>query len=178
MIEERLLARLREHANTRGLAMVRVELLLGELETSPDILASTLRKLGQAGLIDVLTPGNFLVIKLRKWPGGEPEPARTASKTGTLAVRAYSYPKLLHNRLNNSYGQGAPGTVPANSLLAEILETLGETDATSFEKAVELYSPKIIRTALARVRRAQGIRKSRTALFRHLLPRLAKSLTS
>jgi hypothetical protein len=59
-------------------------------------------------------------------------------------------------------------------LLGEILETLGETDERSFEKAVELYSPHVIRLALDRVRRAKGIRKSRTALFRHLLPRLAR----
>ena len=65
------------------------------------------------------------------------------------------------------------GDEPASDLLREILETLGETDAASFEKAVELYSPHVIRTALDRVRRARGIRKSRTALFRHLLPRLA-----
>jgi hypothetical protein len=174
MIEQPLVVALRAHANTRGLTMVREEVLLRELRTTPDVLAATLRKLAQAGLIEVLTPGKFLVIRIRKWPGREAESPRTAPKTGAPATRAYSYPKLLNNRLNNSYRQESPAVMPAKDLLQEILKTLGETDPASFEKAVELYSPRIIRTALDRVRRAQGIRTSRTALFRHLLPRLAR----
>jgi hypothetical protein len=174
MIEELLIAVLRAHANVRGLAMVREEVLLHELRTTPEVLAVTLRKLEQAGLIEILTPKRFFVIRIRKWPGKEAEPPRIAMKTGAPASHAYSYKRLLNNRLNNSYRQAAPAAMPEKDLLQEILETLGETNAASFEKAVELYSPKIIRTALDRVRRAQGIRTSRTALFRHLLPRLAR----
>ncbi len=175
---ERVLACLESRANTRGLVMAREETLLTELRTSSEVLTATIGQLERAGLIEVLTPGKFLVIKLRKWRGGDLESLRIAPKTGAPAARAYSYPKLLHNRLNNSYRQEEPITAPVNDLLQEILETLGETDPGSFRKAVELYSPRVIRTALARVRRAQGIRKSRTALFRHLLPRLAKSLSN
>jgi hypothetical protein len=76
--------------------------------------------------------------------------------------------------LKDSYRPGGESATPERDLLTEILETLGETDAAAFEKAVELYSPHMIRTALDRVRRAKNIRKSRTALFRHLLPRLAR----
>ena len=170
---ERLLQSLQGRANTEGVVMVREDVLLAETDATRAVLAETLRRLEQAGLAEVLAQLPFLVLKLRKWPGKEPAPARNAPNTRAPAARAYSYPRLLHNRLNNSYRQDAPTIAPANSLLGEILETLGETDASSFEKAVELYSPQVIRTALARVRRAQGIRKSRTALFRHLLPRLA-----
>ncbi len=76
--------------------------------------------------------------------------------------------------MNSSY-RPSPAHEPIDeALLQEILETLGETDGHAFERAVVLYSPHVIRLALNRVRRAKGIRKSRTALFRHLLPRLAR----
>lgn len=75
--------------------------------------------------------------------------------------------------MNSSYRRFGARWPIDETLLKEILETLGERDGKPFEKAVELYAPHVIRTALDRVRRAKGVRKNRTALFRHLLPRLA-----
>lgn len=174
MTEQRLIAVLEQHATVSGLALVRSDALAATLETTPELVLAALDKLTAADVIEVLTPGRFLVIRLRTWPGREPEPAKTAPKTGAAQHHAYGYPKLLHNRLNNSYRPDPQVAGSTSGLLKEILETLGETEAASFTKAVELYSPKVIRTALARVRRAEHIRTSRTALFRHLLPILAK----
>jgi hypothetical protein len=56
--------------------------------------------------------------------------------------------------------------------MREILETLGETDATTFEGAIKNFSPEVIRKALDRVRRTRSLRKNRTALFRYLLTKL------
>jgi hypothetical protein len=59
------------------------------------------------------------------------------------------------------------------ALLGEILETLGETDRTSFEGAIKNFAPDVIRKALDRVRRTTSVRKNRTALFRYLLTKLS-----
>jgi len=151
------------------MVVIAEEALLREVGADHETTSAGLTKLERAGLVEILTPLPFLVVKLsRKWPG-------RGVNTGISSHSAYSYSKLLQpKQLKNSYRQGGPVEEPPSNLLREILETLGESDPSSFEKAVELYSPQVIRTALDRVRRARGIRKSRTALFRHLLPRLAR----
>ena len=166
---ERLLTWLNSHTSKRGMVVVTEETLLRETGTDHGAASVELAKLERAGLVEILTPLPFLVVKLpRKWSG-------RAKKEGISSHSAYSYSKLLQpKQLNNSYRREDASEDPPGYLLREILETLGETDRASFEKAVELYSPAVIRTALDRVRRTRGIRKSRTALFRHLLPRLAR----
>lgn len=168
---ERLLACLESHANNRGVVIAGEEALLRELAAGREVVASELGKLERAGFVEVLSPFPFLVLKLKKWSGER-------ANAGESGVSAYSHSKQLlqQQQLKDSYRQGREGEIASvdQGLLREILETLGETDAASFEKAVELYSPHVIHTALNRVRRARGIRKSRTALFRHLLPRLAR----
>jgi hypothetical protein len=168
MIEERLLICLRGRASDRGIVPVRGDVLAKEVEASQEDLGAALDKLARAGLIEVLAPLPFLVLRLRTWSG-------KSAKTADSRENAYSAIQLLHSQhVNSSYRRtGARWPIDA-ALLQEILDTVGETDGKSFEKAVELYSPHVIRTALDRVRRAKGIRKSRTALFRHLLPRLAR----
>jgi hypothetical protein len=167
---ERFLACLESHANNRGVVIARQDVLLREVGASQAEAAAALEALEHDGLVDVLSPLPFLVLKLRKL-SGMPVNASIASPS------AYSYSKQLlqTKQLKDSYRLGDEAATAAAGLLREILKTLGETDAASFEKAVELYSPNVIRTALDRVRRARGIRKSRTALFRHLLPRLARA---
>lgn len=149
--------------------MITEETLLRELGTDHEAASAELAKLERAGLVEIFTPLPFLVVKLqRKWSG-------RGEKAGISSHSAYSYPKLLQpKQLNNSYRPDGLIVEPPSNLLREVLETLGESDSSSFQKAVELYSPAVIRTALERVRRARGIRKSKTALFRHLLPRLAR----
>ena len=163
-MNERFLACLESHANTHGLVIARQDEILREVGGSQATAASILDVLEHDGVVEILSPLPFLVLKLKKWSG-------VAANTGGPGPSAYSHSKqLLETQpLKDSLRPNADA-----SLLREILETLGETDAASFEKAVELYSPHVIRTALNRVRRARDIRKSRTALFRHLLPRLAR----
>jgi len=174
---ERLLECLQLHANARGVVIVREEVVLRELSARPEVVTPALEKLERAGFVEILTPFPFLVAKLRKWSGGGWVAARIPAKTKAPSDHAYSHSKQLlqSQQLKDSYRSGSERGSVDEDLLHEILETLGETDAASFEKAVELYSPHVIRTALDRVRRARGIRKSRTALFRHLLPRLARA---
>ena len=152
-----LLHWLQAHANGRGVVLGRSDAMEAELEASPDALGHELTALEREGVVEILAPLPFLVLRLKKWSG-----------RGQQSAFAYSS-LLSHNRLieSESYRH--------EPLLHEILETLGETDVKAFAPVLEHYSPQIIRTALRRVRRARGIRKSRTALFRHLLPRLAQA---
>ena len=164
---EKLLAFLESRANHRGRVITAERALLEHLNITRDALGAGLSALERAGTIEILTPLPFLVVKLPSWPSRPGAPAKSATP-------AYGYPKqLLHTQeMKDSYR--AEVAVTSNGLLQEILEVLGEEDPAGFQKAVELYAPHVIRTALDRVRRARTIRKSRTALFRHLLPRIAK----
>lgn len=164
-----VLQALQHRANREGLVIVREAALLQELRFQPGDVARALHSLEDQRVLRVLSPLPFLVLKLtHSWSGKGQESSETAPS-------AYSYPKqLLHKQqLKDSYRRDDPSA--DDRLLHEILETLGETDPSSFQKAVENYSPGVIRTALERVRRAKSMRKTRTALFRHLLPRIART---
>lgn len=162
---EQFLAVLQSHANARGIVLVAEEALTRDSSASRGEVESALAKLEDAGLVEVLAPLPFLVLRLRSWSGKN-------VRSSQPAPAAYS---AIHTKqLNSSYRRAGAHWPVDRALLTEILETLGESDGKSFEEAVELYSPHVIRTALDRVRRAKGIRKNRTALFRHLLPRLAR----
>lgn len=164
---ETLIGFLESRANHRGRVIATERALLEQLNITRDALAAGLSALERAGTIEILTPLPFLVLKLSSWPSRHRPSAESARS-------AYSYPKqLLHTQeMKDSYRADVEAT--PDDLLQEILEVLGEEDPASFQKAVELYAPHVIRTALDRVRRARNIRKNRTALFRHLLPRIAK----
>jgi hypothetical protein len=164
-----LYVRLLTASNFRGLLSRHIDNLAADLSVSTERIERWLKRLTDAGLTEIQSPAPFLVIKLGMWSDRDVKSVDSPPPTYSPAI------ELLHTKqLNSSYRQsGAHWPIDA-ALLGEILETLGETDGKSFEKAVDLYSPHVIRSALDRVRRAKGIRKSRTALFRHLLPRLAR----
>jgi hypothetical protein len=159
-ISTRLIALLLEKRNPGGLILTREAALIEELACSPEELRAGLNALVSEGWLVVLAPLPFLAVKIKMWPGKDVSAAVSAPKP-------YSY--SFQSQLNkNSYrGQIGP-------LLQEILDTTGETDPAPFKGALEAYSPTVIRLALERVRTARTIRKNKTALFRHLLPRLAR----
>ena len=161
MIEQRLLARLRERANTRGIVPVRGDVLAEEVGVPQEEVGAALDKLERAGLLSILAPFPFLVVKLHSWSG-------MSQKQSTSKDAAYSYSQLSSNRLNKSYRPNRD-----DALMREILETLGETDPTSFEGAIKNFPPDVIRKALDRVRRTRSLRKNPTALFRYLLTKLS-----
>ena len=161
MIEERLLALLRARAKSRGIVPVSGETLTKEVGAPQGEVGAALDKLERAGLLTVLAPFPFLVIRLRSWSGN-------VTKATKSQASAYSYSQLSSKRSNESY-RAAGG----DALLKEILDTLGETDPTTFEGAVRNFPPEVIRKALDRVRRTRSLRKNRTALFRYLLTKLS-----
>lgn len=161
MIEERLLAQLRAHANSRGLVTVRGPLIAQEVGAPEVEVRIALGKLERARLLTVLAPFPFLVLRMRSWSGRATSPRDSQAPS-------YSYSQLSNNRLNESYRPPADA-----ALLREILDTLGETDPGPFEGAVRNFPADIIRKALDRVRRTRSLRKNRTALFRYLLTKLS-----
>lgn len=167
-MSEKLFTALRRRANHRGLVIVRDAQLLDELRVDSGALATAVRELERNRYLEVLSPLPFLVLKLQKWPGSDGNAAGSGPSP-------YSYPKQLSNKHAMKADSYRPDELAAHDgLLHEILDVLGEDDPTSFRKAIDHYSPQVIRLALDRVRRAKSIRKNRTALFRHLLPRIAK----
>ncbi|MEO7868083.1 MAG: hypothetical protein ABIU54_10635 [Candidatus Eisenbacteria bacterium] len=160
MIEQQILNHLRERSNLRDIVTVHGDVLGAELGLRKEALAEGLARLERAGLLKVYGQLPFLVAKLGSWRSKRPKPEETR-------LSAYSFNKLSHNRVNESYSPSGD-----DGLLHEILDTLGETDPTTFVGAIKNFSPRTIRKALDRVRRTKSLRKNRTALFRYLLTKL------
>src|SRR5258708_38487787 len=66
---EELLARLKARANALGTVLVREVVLLEDLRTDEAKLSGALAQLEREGHLEILTPGPFLVLKLKKWSG-------------------------------------------------------------------------------------------------------------
>lgn len=165
---DRLLQYLCDRVTRHGLVMVREDRLRRELGLSDVEIRAGLQKLEESALIEILSPLPFVVIRPRIWSGRR----QKAPENGP--VLPYSYKSYLSQskQLNKSYSYNTDGAT--DQLLREILETLGESDPTPFRKAAEHYSAAAIRTTLERVRSAKSIRTNRTALFRFLLPKIAR----
>ena len=165
---EQLLHVLEDRVNPFGVAMTREGWLKKELGVTGRQVRSGIRKLEESGLVEILNPFPFLVLRLKTWPGKR-QNAGSSSPPYSYSLQS----KLLPTkRLKKSYSDSA-GELPP-SLLQDILETLGESDPTLFEKVLKHYPESVIRTALTRVQSAKSIKKNRTALFRYLLPRIAE----
>ncbi len=163
MIEERLLICLRGRASHRGIVPVRGDVLAKEVGAPKEEVGAALDKLERAGLLHILAPFPFLVLRLTSWSG-------MPQKPDVSRAPAYSYSELSADRKNESKSY-RPNSDDA--LLREILDTLGESDPTTFEGAITNFSPDVIRRALDRVRRTKSLRKNRTALFRYLVTKLS-----
>ena len=118
---------------------IRGEALAQEVEATQEEIGTALDKLERAGLLRILAPFPFLVLKLRSWSGMTTQP-RISQPV------AHSYSKLSSNRKNESYRPTGD-----DALMREILDTLGETDPTSFVGAIKNFAPDVIRKALDRV---------------------------
>lgn len=153
-------------ANHRGLVSRQSDRLAQDLELEEEKLAEWLDRLRNAGLIEVYSPKPYLVIKLLKWSDGDGEEPRNAPyairSSSDAAAAAFS-------------GQEDGGRGEGEALLQEVLAILEETDVDEFRRLIQGRSPELVRRALDRVRTtpSQQIRKSKAALFRYLLTKLA-----
>lgn len=159
---EQLFQVLEEQAKPDGLAMIREPELIERLRTTPGWIRKSLRDLEAAGRIRILSRLPFLTLKLVSWSG-------QCSKSAIPKASSYSF-KHLTDKSIAIEGEDR-GTGEGEGLLQEILETLGESDPTTFRGALDHYPAATIRSVLERVRATpnEKLRKSRTALFRYLL---------
>ncbi len=167
---ERLLDILRTDANRGGLAMATQARLVEALRCTPAELAVAIEGLVAGKAIEVLSPLPYLVAKFRpSWAGNGESGANPSGESAP----PYSYADSSNNKsaiaAEHGYSTGTDAEV-----LAEILATLDETDPEPFRGLLAHYPRWVIHRALDRVRSARSIQKSRTALFRYLLPRIAK----
>lgn len=167
---DRLLELLAESANRRGLTMATEARLTEALRCTAAELAVAVEGLVDRKAIAVLSPLPYLVAKLRpSWAGS----GEGSANPGGEPARPYSYAdSSIEKKAMQVEHSHSIGSDP--ELLAEILATLGETDPESFRGLLDHYPRAVIHRALDRVRSARSIQKSRTALFRYLLPRIAK----
>jgi hypothetical protein len=159
------------HVGHDGRLCRKSERIAADLSIREAEVETWLARLVEAGLVIILSPSPFLVIKLPLWSGSSGNQAliRGDSEDG--------YSSRAIAAITNQGEKGGQGE--GEGLLREILNTLGESDPEPFRKVVERFSPAVVQQALARVRAARPdqIRKSRTALFRFLIGRLSKPPT-
>lgn len=169
-MNDQLLEILRGSANRTGLAMAAEARLVGMLRCTSSELAAAVRGLVDRNEIEVLSPLPYLVAKLNpSWAGsGEGSPNPSDKSVPPYSYADSSIKKIAVQAEQNSYSGESDDEV-----LAEILATLGETDPEPFRGLLTHYPRAVIHRALDRVRSARNIQKSRTALFRYLLPRIA-----
>lgn len=170
----RLLTTLEARANSRGLLLANEATLAVESWYSTDMLRQQLATLEASGVLEILTPPPFLVIRLKVWSGKGRESSKAPNESRVREHRAHSY--SLHNQSidkSKAIAEVDRGVGEGEALLKEILATLGETDPATFRGVLGHYPVATISAALKRVRATPPgkIRKSRTALFRYLLAR-------
>ena len=173
-----LYVRLLTASNHRGTICRHIGKLAEDLSVPEQQIDEWLKRLTEAGLIEIQSPAPFLVIKLGLWsdassPSSEEPPESStpdAAVQSEAPVRSDSYSNAI---AAISY-RGDGGQGEGEALLGEILSTLGESDAAQFRPVLGHYPPSAIRQALRRVATtpANQIRKSKTALFRYLLGKL------
>jgi hypothetical protein len=168
-----LLRVLTRHVNHRGLVLADEASLLRESQGTSDQLRRSLAELAESGAVELLSPLPFLVLRLRSWSAMNRSQEKTGLKTRPLREAPIDARGYKHT---GEVGGAGEGEGSRRGIIGEVLETLGETDATAFARLLEFYSPSLIRAALRRVSRTKpgSIRTSRTALFRYLLGKLSR----
>lgn len=163
-------------ASHRGLVVRHIEKFAAELSVPEKQIAEWLTRLSEAGLVEVKSPAPFLVIRLRFWSGSTPSESATPGQSSKQRVASplgvpVSSSSAAAAAASSKPEDGGPGE--GEALLAEVLETLDDdADPVEIHQLMEQHPPEAVRRALRRVAGTPQIRKSKTALFRYLLPRV------
>ena len=165
-------------ANFNGVVSKRSEQVTAALMIDEPALLADLAKLTAIGLIRTLNPAPYLVIQLALWPGKVDPPHACAPAASSEMRRAQGEVPVSSSAAAAASasqpevgGQGEGG-----KLLQRVLDVLGaEADATEMRELLATHEPELVQRALQRVEAtpARQIRRSRTALFRYLLTKLA-----
>ncbi len=169
-----LLAALETRANHRGLALAPERALRLELDVSHEELTAQLAALEAGRVIDVISPLPFLVVSLLKWSGTASRRVATSADSRQES-EAHQRGPVRRAAAAAAFKQEDRGAGEGEALLREVADVLGERDASDFRAIVSSYPAATIHQALRRVALTppSQIRKSRAALFRYLLAKLA-----
>ena len=166
-------------ANDRGLAVRNVERLAAILGVAREQVEAWLARLNEAGLVEIQSPPPFLVARLRFWPD-EAAPAGASRPLGgdsvggapvDVPVGGSNAAAAASNKQREEEGAGEGET-----LFAAVVSELGpDQDPEAVRSLFGRYPISSIRRALRRVQETPpgSIRRSKAALFRYLLDRLA-----
>jgi len=151
--------------------------LAADLSVSGAEVETWLTRLVGAGLVAILNPSPFLAIRLVLWSGsGHRQAVNGAESGGPSGDVHVDVPVSSSNAAaaSSNHGEvGGPGE--GEEVLRDVLAILDETDTAEFRKLVEHHPQDVVRRALQRVQATppSQIRKSKAALFRYLLTKLA-----
>lgn len=152
--------------------------IAADLSASAADVETWLTRLVEARLVAVLNPSPFLAIRLPLWSGnGHRQTVDGAENSGPsgavhvdVPVSSSSAAAAASSNQGENGGQGE-----GEGLLRDVLAVLDEADPTEFAKLIAQYPSAVVRRALRRVQSTPPaqIRKSKAALFRYLLTKLA-----
>ena len=166
-------------ANQRGLVMHRVGKLAERLAVPDDRVKGWISRLAESGLIEVLSPATYLVIKIRFWSGLISRATQESREKSSDSMQTHievpvSSSSAAAATFNQQAEDGGAGE-GAEALLREALDELDGADPTEVRELLQQHPPDLVRRALVRVRGTPPfqIRKSKIALFRYLLTKLS-----
>jgi hypothetical protein len=176
MSEERLLVVLREHANHRDIVLVAEDVLLRETDFTRDVLALTLKKLVQAGFVEVLSPLPFLVARLcGSWSGITHSHARHKQQISSSSASVHREVPVSSRAAAATQQSEDGGAGEGEPLLEQVLAVLGpEADRDEFRSILAGHHAALIHRCLRRVEATKMVLVSRAALFRSLLQKLSR----
>jgi hypothetical protein len=151
--------------------------IAADLSGSVAEVETWLTRLVEARLVVILNPSPFLAIRLLLWSGnGHRQVVDDADNSGPNGDVHVDVPVSSRSAAAASSNHGEDGGQgEGEALLREVLATIDEADPTEFAKLIAQYPSAVVRRALRRVQTTPPaqIRKSKAALFRYLLTKLA-----
>lgn len=170
----KLIDELRSRANYRGRVITHETALLEELQLTHDELGAQLAELERTGLVEVLSPLPFLVLKLRSWSGSRPDRVPNEQRISSPKRDARIEVPVSSAAAAATQQLEVGGAGEGEALLDEVLAVLGpDADRDEFRVILAKHHAALIHRCLKRVQATKSIRVSRAALFRSLLDRLS-----
>jgi len=151
--------------------------IAADLSASAAEVETWLTRLVEARLVAILNPSPFLAIRLPLWSGSGHRQvvngAVNGGSSGAVHVDVPGSSSIAAAAASSNGEDGGQGE--GEALLREVLAALDGADSTEFAKLIAQYPSAVVRRALRRVQTTPSaqIRKSKAALFRYLLTKLA-----
>lgn len=184
-MREKVLRLLQQRANRRGQVLARGPWLEEELGCSSPVLEAALTDLASSGVLEILSPLPWLIVKVRRaggrvapeppsWSDSSPSDARKGQQISSNSRSMDIEVPVSSAAAAAMQPREVGGAGEGEALLDEVLALLGpDADRDEFRTVLAGHSRALIRRCLKRVQATRNIRVSRAALFRSLLTKLS-----